>query len=65
MSLSISEIIVNCLRKIIDEKKDSTIAKEREKAADDERILRNLFFNFLVFLISTKYLERLSTIVKW
>ena len=35
-------IIVNCLKKIIDEKNDSTIAKEREKAADTERILRKI-----------------------
>ena len=35
-------IIVNCLKKIIDEKKDSTIGKEREKAADAERILRKI-----------------------
>ena len=35
-------IIVNCLKKIIDEKKDSKIAKEREKAADAKQILKKV-----------------------
>lgn len=36
------QIIANSLQKIIDEKKESPISKEREKSADAERILRKI-----------------------
>ena len=36
------EVIVKCLKKIIDENKDSNIAKDREKAADAQNILKRI-----------------------
>ena len=36
------EVIVKCLKKIIDEHKDSNIAKDREKAADAKNILKRI-----------------------
>ena len=36
------QIIIQCLKKIVDEKKESPISKEREKSADAERILKKI-----------------------
>ena len=36
------QIIVDCLRKIVEENKDSTIAKNRDKSADAEQILKKI-----------------------
>ena len=36
------QIIMNCLKKIINEKEDSSISKDRDKAADAKQILRKI-----------------------
>ena len=48
-------IIVNCLKKIIDEKKGSKIAKEREKAADTKQILKQVSNKKFVLKLSGIY----------
>ena len=46
------EVIVKCLKKILYENKDSNIAKDREKAADAQNILKRITNNKFVLQLS-------------
>ena len=50
------QIIVDCLWKIVEENKDSTIAKNRDKSADAEQIMKKICNKKFVLELSGKLL---------